>query len=87
MTVILENETASLKHADAVFAGHKAEIVQIEEKLLDLWGNSALRDGPNYSTLVARRASIEDFPRCRKHLVAKVEAAKRALKEFEKNSS
>ena len=87
LTVILENETAALKHADTVIAGRKAEILQIEEKLLDLWGNSALRDGPNYGPLVALRATVEDFPRCRKHLVAKVEAAKRALREFEKNSS
>ena len=87
LTVILQNDTNSLKHADEAFPGRKGQILQLEQWLPEAWGNQAMQEGPNSATLIALRTYVEDFPRCRKHLVAKVEAAKRALKEFEKNST
>ena len=87
LSTALDNATAAVDRADLHLAMHKAEIEKLETIHLESWGDTGSVSGPGYGPLVALRAAIEDFPRCRAHLAAKVEAARRALKEFEKNSA
>ena len=76
--------TEALALADQRFASYQGALRQLEAGMLEAWANPFLGNGPDYSATVMFRAAIEDFPRCRTHLAAKVETARLALRAFEK---
>lgn len=73
-----------LIHADEQFENFKLELAGLKDNFLDAWGNPSVVGGPNYRHIVMLEAAIADYPRVRQHLVSKVESAKTALSEFER---
>jgi len=85
----VDDAADTLIRADSQLAQLKGAAASIEEGMLVAWGLTAhVADGtptrpPDYSALVAIRAAISDFPRCRKQLENNLAVAQRALHDFE----
>jgi len=79
----LDRCSEQLVIAEGQFETFKAELAETKKCFLDAWGNPAVIGGPNYRQIVMLEAAIADFPRVRQHILAKVEAAKAALTDFE----
>lgn len=75
---------ARIELADSQLQSRLRLIEARDESFLDTWGQSEMPNGPDYTQLVALKASIEDFPRARAQLIGKLEAAKKELADFER---
>ena len=85
----VDDAADALIRADSQLAALKGAAASMEDAMLRAWGNATHAvDGtatapPDYSALVAIRAAIEDFPRCRKQLTQNLAVAQRALDDFQ----
>jgi chromosome segregation ATPase len=69
--------------AEAQLQSFKAQLAELREFILDGWAHPQLPEGPNYIQIARLQAAVDDFPRVKAYLAAKLEVAERALAEFE----
>jgi hypothetical protein len=87
----LEKSEDQLVQADAQFEGLKAKLAQFREQSASWWGissptsNVTVTSPPDYTILLALEAAVADYSnRVRKILLERIAAAKKELKEFQR---
>jgi len=90
LQIDVERAADQLTMAEGQLHAFKATLAALRGALLESWGNTSIiayhgADGPNYSDVVRIQAAVDDWPRVRAHLSAKVETAQKALANFSLN--
>ena len=80
----VDRHADELARADGYFHTFEAQLAGLKNRFLDVWGDENSEFGPNYREIISLEAAIADFPRVRKHIVAKLDAAQAALNAFER---
>lgn len=84
LTFEIDRHADELARADNYFHTFEAQLAGLKTRFLDVWGDENSEFGPNYREIISLEAAIADYPRVRKHIVAKLDAAQATLNAFER---